>query len=170
MDKTDKVVVLIRRCVPHAAESIAAGRERVALRCSPSGDDSSIRYGMGAIKGVGQGSGGDDRRTRCERSFKRLADLCRRIDLQRVNRRVLEAMIRSGCLDRVGANRATLMQHCPRHAAGGSDLRARAVGQNDMFGLMDTTPNAPAVVQMETLPDWSRRVRLTGSATHSVCI
>jgi len=76
---------------------------------------------------------------------------------------VLEALIRSGAADALGANRATLMHALPASMQlADQTIKARVVGQNDMFGLMDTTPSAPAVVTTETLPDWSRRVRLDG--------
>src|SRR5690606_38965040 len=96
----------------------------------------SIRYGLGAVRGVGQGvvdmivdervRGGD---------YASLADLCRRIDLTRVNRRVLEALIKAGALDRIGANRATLMASLDAAVQGGEQqTRATEAGQDDLFG------------------------------------
>ena len=163
MDKTDKVVTLIdeaRRMqlkveppdVNHSHYMFAVSGER------------SIRYGLGAIKGVGQSvidmlvaqrqDGG---------GFRDLADLCRRSDANRLNRRVLEALIRSGAADALGANRATLMHALPAAMQlADQTIRARVVGQDDMFGLMDTGASAAAPVANEVLPDWSRRVRLDG--------
>jgi DNA polymerase-3 subunit alpha len=163
MDKTDKVVTLIdeaRRMqlkveppdVNHSHYMFAVSGER------------SIRYGLGAIKGVGQSvidmlvaqrqDGG---------GFRDLADLCRRSDVNRLNRRVLEALIRSGAADALGANRATLMHALPAAMQlADQTIRARVVGQDDMFGLMDTGASAAAPVANEVLPDWSRRVRLDG--------
>ncbi|HEY5807946.1 MAG TPA: DNA polymerase III subunit alpha, partial [Povalibacter sp.] len=163
MDKTDKVVTLIdeaRRMrlkveppdVNHSQYMFAVSGER------------SIRYGLGAIKGVGQSV---VEMLVAEREahgpYRDLPDLCRRSDQNRLNRRVLEALIRSGAADSLGANRATLMHALPASMQlADQTIKARVVGQNDMFGLMDTTPTAPAVVNTETLPDWSRRVRLDG--------
>jgi DNA polymerase-3 subunit alpha len=163
MDKTDKVVTLIdeaRRMqlkveppdVNHSHYMFAVSGER------------SIRYGLGAIKGLGQSvidmlvaqrqDGG---------GFRDLADLCRRSDVNRLNRRVLEALIRSGAADALGANRATLMHALPAAMQlADQTIRARVVGQDDMFGLMDTGASAAAPVANEVLPDWSRRVRLDG--------
>src|SRR6185437_811805 len=70
----------------------------------------SIRYGLGAVRGVGAGAVEAliaEREARGD--FASLEDLCRRLDLTKVNRRVLEALLRSGSLDGFGANRATLM-------------------------------------------------------------
>ena len=75
----------------------------------------SIRYGMGAIKGVGASAVEAiiEERER-NGAFASLPDLCRRIDLQRVNRRVFEALIRSGSLDLIGPNRASLTAELDR--------------------------------------------------------
>jgi DNA polymerase-3 subunit alpha len=95
-------------------------------------------------------------------AYRDLSDLCRRSDLNRINRRVLEALIRSGAVDTLGANRATLMHTLPAAMQlADQTIRARVVGQDDMFGLMDPGPSV-ATPANEVLPDWSRRVRLDG--------
>jgi DNA polymerase-3 subunit alpha len=81
--------------------------------------------------------------------------LCRRVDLQRVNRRVFEALIRSGSLDGIGANRASLTAQLERAVhLGEQNSRAMSVGQVDLFGL--TTADDTAVA------DWSDAQRLAG--------
>jgi len=155
MDKTDKVVTLIDECAtmgltvlpPDVNESVYAFR--VA-------GPSSIRYGMGAIKGVGASAVEAiiEERGR-DGSFKSLPDLCRRIDLQRVNRRVFEALIRSGSLDRIGPNRATLTAELDRAMhLGEQNSRAISVGQVDLFGL--------SAAENSAVPDWSEAQRLAG--------
>src|SRR5690606_14098196 len=124
----------------------------------------SIRYGLGAIKGVGQSV---VESLVAERNasgpYRDLADLCRRSDMTRMNRRVLEALIRSGAADSLGANRATLMHALPQAMQlADQTIRARVVGQDDMFGLLDTDASAAVPVTTEALPEWSRRVRLEG--------
>jgi DNA polymerase-3 subunit alpha len=105
--------------------------------------------------------------------FRDLRDLCRRLDLNRVNRRVLEALIRSGACDSLGSmrNRATLMHQLPAAMqAADQSSRARAAGQSDLFGLVEpvasvataTGPEAIAATMHETLPEWSEAVRLAG--------
>jgi DNA polymerase-3 subunit alpha len=84
-----------------------------------------------------------------------LPDLCRRVDLQRVNRRVFEALIRSGSLDRIGANRATLTAQLDRAVhLGEQNSRATSVGQVDLFGL--------AAAEDPVVADWSETQRLIG--------
>ncbi|HEY7638325.1 MAG TPA: DNA polymerase III subunit alpha, partial [Steroidobacteraceae bacterium] len=165
MDKTDKVVTLIDEA------------RRMQLDVEPPDVNSShymftvsgergIRYGLGAIKGVGQSVVEMLVEARqAKGAFRDLADLCRRSDQNRMNRRVLEALIRSGALDLIGANRATLMHALPSAMQlADQTIRARVVGQDDMFGLMDEGGGAGAAVTLsnEVLPDWSRRVRLDG--------
>jgi DNA polymerase III subunit alpha len=155
MDKTDKVVTLIDECAsmgltvlpPDVNESVYVFRVSGPM---------SIRYGMGAIKGVGasaveaiieeRGANGP---------FQTLPDLCRRIDLQRVNRRVFDALIRSGSLDRIGPNRATLTAELDRAMhLGEQNSRAMSVGQVDLFGL-SAAPNS-------VVADWTEAQRLAG--------
>jgi DNA polymerase III subunit alpha len=155
MDKTEKVVTLIDECAgmglkvlpPDVNESVYAFR--VA-------GTSSIRYGMGAIKGVGASAVEaliEERKK--NGSFKNLPDLCRRIDLQRVNRRVLEALIRSGSLDLIGPNRATLTAELERAMhLGEQNSRALSVGQVDLFGL--------SAAENAAVADWSEAERLAG--------
>ncbi len=155
MDKTDKVVTLIDECAsmgllvqpPDVNESVYAFR--VA-------GPASIRYGLGAIKGVGASAVEAMIEERAANGpFKSLPDLCRRIDLQRVNRRVFEALIRSGSLDRIGPNRATLTAELDRAMhLGEQNSRAMSTGQVDLFGLSAATDKVVA--------DWGEAQRLAG--------
>ncbi|HEX2493689.1 MAG TPA: DNA polymerase III subunit alpha [Steroidobacter sp.] len=162
MDKTDKVVTLIdeARRMQLKVEPPDINHSRYMFTVS---GERSIRYGLGAIKGVGQAVIDMFVQEREKGSeFRDLADLCRRSDSNRMNRRVLEALIRSGAADALGANRATLMHALPcAMQLADQTIRARVVGQDDMFGLMDPA-SVPTPVLNEVLPDWSRRVRLDG--------
>lgn len=163
MDKTDKVVTLIdeARRMKLKVEPPDVNHSHFMFTVS---GQRSIRYGLGAIKGVGQAVIDALVAERLANGpFRDLADLCRRSDVNRINRRVMEALIRSGACDGFGANRATLMHALPAAMRlADQTIRARVVGQNDMFGLMDTSADAPAVVEQEVLPDWTQRVRLDG--------
>ena len=155
MDKTDKVVTLIDECAsmglsvdpPDVNESVYAFRV-----AGPAG----IRYGLGAIKGVGESAVQALIEERSANGrYLSLPDLCRRIDLQRVNRRVLEALIRSGSLDGFGPNRATLTAELDRAMhLGEQNSRAMSVGQVDLFGL--------SAAQDRVVAEWSEAQRLAG--------
>jgi DNA polymerase III subunit alpha len=155
MDKTDKVVTLIDECagMKLSVEPPDVNESEYAFRVA---GPKSIRYGMGAIKGVGASAVEAIIEERSARgSYQSLPDLCRRVDLQRVNRRVFEALIRSGSLDRIGANRATLMTQLDRAVhLGEQNSRAMSVGQVDLFGL--------SAAQEQQVADWSEAQRLAG--------
>ena len=128
------------------------------------GESSEVRYGFGAIKGVGEAAieGLLEERRRGGR-FRDLFDLCQRVDLRKLNRRVLDSLIRSGTLDDLGPNRATLTAQLP-DALLMADQHSRndAAGQNDLFGLatVEKTPARPSPIA--TMPDWSEEERLRG--------
>jgi DNA polymerase-3 subunit alpha len=155
MDKTEKVVTLIDECNGMGLKVLPPDVNASVYAFRVAGAD-SIRYGMGAIKGVGASAVEaiiEEREKNGE--FQSLPDLCRRIDLTRVNRRVLEALIRSGSLDRIGPNRASLTAELERSMhLGEQNSRAISVGQVDLFGLSAAENTAVA--------DWSEAERLAG--------
>ncbi|HEY9110223.1 MAG TPA: DNA polymerase III subunit alpha [Rhodanobacteraceae bacterium] len=123
----------------------------------------AIRYGLGAIKGVGRAvcesivaaraSGGP---------FRDLADFCARMDPGKLNKRVFEALIQAGAMDSLGANRATLTAQLPEAVkAAEQSLRDREAGQNDMFGAA-LAPIATVAIATPPQPPWTLERRLAG--------
>ncbi|HXR90532.1 MAG TPA: DNA polymerase III subunit alpha [Steroidobacteraceae bacterium] len=162
MDHTDKVVTLINECedmdLNVRPPDVNHSRYEFAV-----GDDKTIRYGLGAVRGVGQGAVEAIIGEReAHGPFTSLEDLCARLDLQKVNRRVLEALLRSGSLDALGPNRATLMQRLPAAMQlGDQNTKAHQAGQDDLFGLVSAQrPAAP--IRRDEQPEWSEAVRLAG--------
>ncbi len=165
MDKTDKVVTIIDECNRMALEVEPPDVNESRYMFTVSGPK-AIRYGLGAIKGVGQAAVENMLVERAAGGrFRDIRDLCRRLDLNRVNRRVLEALVRSGAMDSFGGNRATLMHQLPgAMQAADQSSRAAAAGQEDLFGIAQS-PAAAAAQPMELrecLPEWSEAVRLAG--------
>jgi len=165
MDKTDKVVTIIDECnrMGLVVEPPDVNESQYMFTVSGS---KSIRYGLGAIKGVGHAAVENMLAERASGGrFRGIRDLCRRLDLNRVNRRVLEALVRSGAMDSLGDNRATLMHQLPAAMqAADQSSRAQAAGQDDLFGLAEPAVRAeehPAELR-ESLPEWSEAVRLAG--------
>jgi DNA polymerase-3 subunit alpha len=163
MDKTDKVVVLIEECrrmrLTLAAPAINTSEYRFTV-----GEAGEIRYGLGAIKGVGEGAIETLLQERRQGGpYPDLFDLCQRVDLRKLNRRVLESLIRCGALDALGANRATLAAQLPEALQlAEQHSRNAAAGQNDMFGLATAgkTPTRP--LHIAKTPEWSQEERLRG--------
>ncbi len=159
MDNTDKVVTLIDECRDMRLEIMGPDVNHSGYRFTV--EDGRIRYGLGAIKGVGQGAieGLVAERERGG-PFQDLYDFCRRVDLHRVNRRVLEALVRAGALDGLGPNRATLMARLPTALQlAEQHERDAGAGQVDLFGGV-----MPAAAEAEAapLPEWDEAQRLQG--------
>ncbi|MBI5041599.1 MAG: DNA polymerase III subunit alpha, partial [Gammaproteobacteria bacterium] len=113
MDNTDKVVTLIDECRDMKLAVVPPDINRSDYHFTVAGTDTVI-YGLGAIKGVGQASiEGVVAERAANGAFKDLYEFCRRIDLRKLNRRVLEALVRAGACDSLGENRATLMAQLP---------------------------------------------------------
>ncbi|HSQ68636.1 MAG TPA: DNA polymerase III subunit alpha, partial [Steroidobacteraceae bacterium] len=165
MDRTDKVVTLIDECARMNLEVEPPDINASQYMFTVSGPG-AIRYGLGAIKGVGQAAVESCIAERdANGPFRDILELCRRLDLSRVNRRVLEALVRSGALDALGPNRATLMHQLPGALqAAEQSSRAAAAGQTDLFGLEvpSAEDSGKEALLQETLPDWSEDVRLAG--------
>jgi DNA polymerase-3 subunit alpha len=121
--------------------------------------DARIRYGLGAIKGLGRSVAEQIIEVRAGERFASLNDFCRRVDSQRVGRRAIEALIKAGALDDWGPNRPSLLAALPE-ALGRADqaARARDAGQDDMFSL-DTDPRLPDA-PVAACMDWGFREKL----------
>jgi DNA polymerase-3 subunit alpha len=164
MDHTDNVVTFIHECRQMELAILPPDINRSEYKFAVA-DAETIRYGLGAIKGVGLAAiEGVIAERAAHGEFKDMGDVCRRIDLQKVNKRVLEAMIRAGALDALKLNRATLMARLPDALAlAQQHTRASEAGQNDMFGLAATaTPPGKAAATTVSLPDWDEEERLRG--------
>jgi DNA polymerase-3 subunit alpha len=126
------------------------------------GQSESIRFGLAAIKGVGEiavQSILDARKTGGK--FTSMSDLCERVDGRTVNRKVLESLIRSGACDSFGLNRATLFGSIDRvmtRAAGVIEDRQR--GQNTLFGMFETSVAKEKPEVEKQIEDWPQNDRL----------
>jgi DNA polymerase-3 subunit alpha len=166
MDKTDKVVTLIDECARMGLTVEPPDVNASRFQFAVSGPK-AIRYGLGAIKGVGEAAVENMIAEReAGGAFRTLRDFCRRVDHKQSNRRVLEALIRAGAMDNLGPNRATLMSQLPAALqAAEQHLRAEAAGQDDLFGLAAPVATESPEAESEagdTLPEWSESVRLAG--------
>jgi DNA polymerase-3 subunit alpha len=162
VDRTDKIVTFVDECTEMGLTvqppDINASDYPFIVE-----DQRTIRYGLGAIKGVGRGL---VEALVAERGahgpYRSLMDLCRRIDPTRLNRRVLEALVRSGSLDRLGMNRASLMANLDAAVqASEQNARRHAAGQVDLFGAQ-MTEAAEAPLTLARVPEWSPSQRLAG--------
>ena len=161
MDKTDKISNLIEDCRAMQLEirlpDINTSHWRFEV------EDGAIRYGLGAIKGVGEGAieGVLEVRQRLGR-FDSLHQLLREIDLTRLTRKTIETLIRAGAMDSLHANRSALIQVLPDAWAEAEAHHAdRASGQASLFGAPVPDPAAgPTEARYPDVPQWTSRQRL----------
>lgn len=145
MDNTEKVADFIEECRAMDLTILPPDVNASDYRFSAQGS-ASIRYGLGAIKGVGAAALEGVMEERDRRGpYQDLFEFCRRIDLRKINRRVLEALIRAGALDPLGANRATLEASLGTALALAEQCsRNTSSGQNDLFGLERVSEDSQA--------------------------
>ena len=97
-------------------------------------DSTTIRFGLLAVKNVGHGAIDSIVAARYEGVFSSLQDLCGRIDLRLVNRKVLESLIKCGALDTFGMSRAQMFVHLEYVLESASKAQKdRAKGQLSFF-------------------------------------
>ena len=150
MDNTDKVVGFLQDCktlgIRVLPPDINSSRHKFHAI-----DRNTIRYGLGAVKGVGEGACMAIAGERDEGgNFTDLMDFCRRVDSTKLNKRVLEALIHSGALDGLGSNRASLALQLPEVLKATEQMAREAQsGQVSLFGASPATaihielPNVP---------------------------
>ena len=173
MQNTDKVVTFIEECrdigLTVLPPDVNSGEYMFGVN-----DDGHIVYGLGAIKGVGEGpieaivearnKGG---------AFKDLFDFCERIDAKKINKRVIEALIRSGAVDLLGPrsgkgadfgfNRAVL-EASQGEAIKAADQAAKSLdsGHIDLFGALVPAGEEDVYDKYMNVDEWTDKVRLNG--------
>jgi DNA polymerase-3 subunit alpha len=162
MDNTDKVVMFLEEAraigltvLPPDVNASAYMFEAI--------DGETLRYGLGAVKGIGHGA--------CEAivearkqdgEYADLLDFCRRVESSKLNRRTLEALVNAGALDALGRNRATLMLQLPEVLKATEQLtREREAGQVSLFGGF-AEPRADARIELPEAEEWPLAQKLNG--------
>ena len=166
MDNTDKIVTLLeeirRMQIKVLPPSVNQGQYSFTVT-----DNKTISYGLGAIKGIGLSAieviikareAGND--------YLSLFDFCKRVDLRKANRRVLEALIRSGSMDFFEVSRSTLTHNLSKAISLSEQYSKNNIsGQNDMFGLDVINENEEDnmdISQYTIVPNWDDKERLMG--------
>ncbi|GAJ73729.1 LOW QUALITY PROTEIN: DNA polymerase III alpha subunit [Vibrio sp. JCM 18904] len=161
MDNTEKVVGLVDECFRMKLTVLPPDINSGLYRFNVD-ENGAIVYGIGAIKG---GWGPIDAILEARNKgghFKDLFDFCARVDLKRVNKRVIEKLIYAGALDRLGPHRAAMMASLNDAVKAASQHhQAEAFGQTDMFGVLT---DAPEEVEHKytQVPPWPEKVWLEG--------
>jgi len=157
MDHTDKIVIFINDCKIQGLTVLPPSIHRGLYRFTVD-EKNQIVYGLGAIKGVGEAAIEDIIQKRIEGGpFQDLFNFCARIDLRRVNRRVLEALIKSGACDVFEKDRAILFASLDTAIQAGLKTQQQSqMGQADFFSLIDHEKSISHYVESAAWPDITR--------------
>src|SRR5438552_1311075 len=157
---TDKIVKYIEECRAMGIRVEPPDVNVSAVRFSVAGD--TVRFGLAAIKNVGEGAMESILRARAEAGpFTSLEDFCARVDLRLVNRRVLESLSKAGAFDSLGLTRAHLLATADAALESGQrKQRDRAEGQASFFDLLPAGAPAPSAPVAEVVPEWEPDQRL----------
>jgi DNA polymerase-3 subunit alpha len=122
--------------------------------------EEGIRFGLAGVKNVGQGAIESILDARAEGGpFRSLFDFASRIDGRRVNRRVVESLVKCGAFDEMHAERAEVWASLDvALEAGARAMRDREIGQESLFGALEGG-DAPAP-DLVSAPPWTDRQRL----------
>ncbi len=157
MDSTDRIVTLVEECrrmgIAVLPPDVNASRADFTI------EDGKIRFGLGAVKNVGDGAIAEFVTARESGGpLINLHDLCRRVDLGKVNRRVLESLVGAGACDHLGGHRAQLMAAIGEaFSIGQRAHRERILGQASLFGQA-----VEAEIEPDRLPEvepWDAKTR-----------
>jgi DNA polymerase-3 subunit alpha len=157
---TDKIVKYINECKEIGLQVLPPDVNHSDLNFTPAGE--AIRFGMGAVKNVGQGAVEAIVKAREQGGvFGSIYKFCDRINLGNVNRRVIESLVKAGALDSTGANRAQLTEALDRAIESGTRAsRDREMGQHGLFGAMEE--EHANEYPLAKLPDWTMEQKLAG--------
>ncbi|WP_409283868.1 DNA polymerase III subunit alpha [Pseudomonas protegens] len=177
MHNTDKVVTLIEEVRTMKLRLDAPDVNTSEFKFTVN-DEGRIVYGLGAIKGVGEGPVEAITEAREAGPFKDLFDFCARVDLKRINKRTLDGLIRSGALDRLGPhffdepkayqanidqNRAVLLAAMEEAIkAAEQTARTHDSGHADLFGGVFVEEDADVYANHRKAKELTLKERLKG--------
>ena len=156
-NNTDKIVEYVRECEAMGITVLPPDINESVKEFNVV-DDHTVRFGLLAVKNVGSTAIDSIVENRNAGHYASLSDLCGRVDLRLVNRKVVESLIKCGALDSFKANRAQMMAALERAlAVGAKNQREKAVGQVSFFDLAGGEGGFSQ--EAEALPDvkeWSK--------------
>jgi DNA polymerase-3 subunit alpha len=160
LDDTDKLKVLLNDARQFGVAFEAPDVNSGIYRFEPVADK-LVRYGLGAIKGTGQGAIEAIVAARQEGGpFRSLFDFCARVDRQRINKRVVEALIKAGAFDALHADRASALASVGL-ALDWADTQAAHVDQGGLFDFGDSHAASTQEPSLVAAEPWGVKERLT---------
>jgi DNA polymerase-3 subunit alpha len=162
MSNTDKIVILIEDCKHYNLKIFAPDINKSVYKFSV--EDGKIIYGLGAIKGVGNSAINEIITQReLHGRFNDLFEICQRIDLRKVNKKVFEALIHSGALDSLNVHRAALMENLPLAVKLAEQMQKNQVeGQFELFGSTVSASSLGVDIDLNKCKPWTMQHVLAG--------
>jgi DNA polymerase-3 subunit alpha len=159
MDNTEKVMRYIGDCRDMGILVLPPDVNEGAYGFTVAGE--RMRFGLGAIKGVGEQAISALMKERQEHgTFRSLFHLCERLDARQVNKKVLESLIKGGALDSLGLSRAQMLGNMARVLEWAQRQQAdRQQGQFSLFGNSTVGPSVDAP-SLEPVMPWSESEQL----------
>lgn len=155
MNNTDSVHTFYDDCAPNQIEVLPPDINQSDFKFTPI-NKQQILYGLGAVKGTGLAAIEVILQAREQGGpFKDLFDFCNRLDLRKVNRRVVESLIRAGAFDKLSPSRNALLAGVANAMTAAEQNNANS-NQNSLFG--DVEDKAAHV--LPSVPEWSEQQRL----------
>ena len=171
MDDTDKIKILVEDAADICGLTLLPPDINLSdYRFMPVGEPPSvtkkkvreIRYGLGAVKGSGQGAIEAIVAARSDGPFVDLFDFCKRVDKKQMNRRTIESLIRAGAFDSMGVDRGILLASVS-FAMECADQAEASANQVSLFGGDHSDMVAPP--EYVKAPPWSDKQKLTEEKT-----
>ncbi len=159
MHSTDSVVKYIAECRSNGIEVLPPDIKESEKEFTVTG--SKIRFGLVAVKNVGEGAIESIIDARKEEAFSSLLDFCERVDLRKVNKRVIESLIKCGAFDSNGYYRSGMMATLEDYIDYGQRVQKERL--DPQMGLFDLQENQQAI-NVPSIPDideWSEKQLLT---------
>jgi DNA polymerase-3 subunit alpha len=153
MGNADKVVRYIGECRNLGIKILPPDVNESRMDFTPV--EGGIRFGLAAVKNVGESAIESILAAREEHGrFRSLYDFCRKIDLRKVNKRVIEGLIKCGAFDSIGGKRAPLMEAIEHAMQDGADYqRGKIEGQMTIFGASSEGSDGADSLGDPPLPD-----------------
>ncbi len=162
MDNTDRVVKYINECRELNIPILPPDVNESDKTFSVVGD--KIRFGLAAVKNVGTGAIDSTIEIRGRNGkYNSLQDFCERVDLSRVNKRVVESLIKCGAFDFTGDSRASMTEGLNQvFEIAQRTQKDRQSGQESIFGILDNaaTSSRKAIFQLPELAEWDESEKL----------
>ncbi len=156
MGSTDSVVKYMAECLNHGVPVLPPDINESDRDFSVSGQ--KIRFGLVAVKNVGESAIDAVIDKRNEKKFTSLFDFCERVDLKKVNKRVIESLIKCGAFDSTGAYRSRMMASLEDAVEYGQRLqREKNSQQISLFGSMAENDISLDMPPMPEIDEWNEK-------------